>query len=119
MSDKHSIEELIDHAEAYATTKVRLTKLQVVEKGSRLSGSFASSLFFILIIVSVCGLLSIAGAFALSQWLGSNALGFLAMGGCYSLIGIIAYINREKWIRRPVANAIVKTVLNDEQDEHE
>jgi hypothetical protein len=113
MSEKNILEELIDHAEAYASTKVRITKLQAVEKGSQLSGSLVATIFFILILISVFGLLSISGAFALSQWLGSHALGFLAMGGIYSVVGLLFFLNREKWIHRPVANAVIKTILTD------
>lgn len=113
MSDKNSFEEIFEHAEAYATTKIEITKLNAIEKGSRLGGSLVAALFFLAVAVSVFGLLSISGAFALTQWLGNTALGFLVMGGLYAVIGLLFYINRKRWIHRPIANAIIKTVLNE------
>lgn len=113
MAEKNSFEEIIENLEAFVTTKIEITKLQAIEKGSRLGGSLVAALFFLALAVSVFGLLSIAGAFALTQWLGNAALGFLAMGGVYAIIGLLFYINRKRWIQGPVANAIIKTVLND------
>ncbi len=41
-------------------------------------------------------LLSMAVSFGIGQWLNNTFYGFLIVGGCYSMVGIICYLLRDR-----------------------
>jgi hypothetical protein len=60
--------------------------------------------------------ISIGGAWYLGEYLQSPSIGFLSVAGFYLLITIILYVNREKWIKLPIINAILKKITIHEND---
>jgi hypothetical protein len=60
---------------------------------------------------------SIAGAWALSDWIGKPYSGFLIVAGFYLLLGIIVWLTRGRFIRFPVMNAILKQLYNTDEEE--
>ena len=45
---------------------------------------------------------------------------FLILSGFYGVVGILIYIFRNSWIKKPVSNAVIKQLLKEEElDEDE
>ena len=113
------VEELTDHVKDYITTKVEITKLRLAEKTSLTIGNIIAALVVAVLFLFVILFGSIAGAWALSDWIGKNYAGFLIVAGFYFLVAIIVWFARGKLIRFPVMNAIIKMLHKKDDDEQE
>ena len=58
-------------------------------------------------------LLNIGIALLLGDLLGKAYYGFFIVAAFYAIIGIILYSSRDKWIKTPIINGLVKS-LSDE-----
>src|ERR1044072_9469396 len=112
-----NVEELTDHVKDYITTKVEITKLRLAEKTSLTIGNIIAALVVAVLFLFVILFGSIAGAWALSDWIGKNYAGFLIVAGFYLLVAIIVWFARGKLIRFPVMNAIIKMLHKKDDDE--
>lgn len=117
--EKNHLDELLDHTKEFVNTKVEIVRLQVIDKTSRTGGLIASHIFFLVICISVFFFLSISGALYIGEVTGKNYFGFLAMGVFFGLTGLLFYWNREKWIRRPFADTILRSMLRDSDHEQD
>lgn len=115
MSKNHPIDDFVGHTRQYIETRVELGKLQLIEKGSVVSGQLAARLIVFLLSMSVVAFFSIALALYLGELLGKTYYGFALIGGGYALAGLLFYLNRDRWIQRPVAGGVIRSILNDQQ----
>jgi hypothetical protein len=111
MNTTDSIKSLFDQSKDYLETKIELTKLKTIDRSADILSTvivmvsmiFLGSLFIIF--------MSIAVALMLGNWLGSAHYGFLIMGGFYALLLLLIYLQREKWIKEPIANELISKML--------
>jgi len=111
MNTTDSIRTLIDQSKDYLETKIELTKLKTIDKSADVLSSvvvmvtiiFLGSLFIIFI--------SIAAALMLGNMLGSAHYGFLIVGGFYALLLLLIYLQRDRWIKVPIANGLISKML--------
>jgi hypothetical protein len=113
------VEELTDHVKDYITTKVEITKLRLAEKTSLTIGNIIAAVVVAVLFLFVILFGSIAGAWALSDWIGKNYVGFLIVAGFYLLVAIIVWFTRNRLIRFPVMNAIIKMLHKKDDDEQQ
>jgi len=111
------IEDLADTAKEYINTRVESIKLTVAEKTSVVIANAVTVLavafvFFLFIIFG-----SVALSFGLGEWIGKTWAGFLIVAGLYLLIGIVVWIGRERIIRLPVMNALIRQLFHNEDEE--
>ena len=111
-------EGLTDHVKEYINTSIELTKLQIAEKTSQVVSQVIAitivALFFLLFLIFG----SIAGAWALSNWIGKPYSGFLIVAGIYLLLGIIVWVGRGRLLRFPIMNAVIRQLQKkDNNDE--
>jgi hypothetical protein len=111
------VEELTDHVKDYVTTKVELTKLRLAEKTSLTIGNTIAAVVVAVLFLFVILFGSIAGALGLSDWIGKKYAGFLLVAGFYLLVAIIVWFARNRLIRFPVMNAIIKMLHKKDDDE--
>lgn len=111
------VEELTDHVKDYITTKVEITKLRLAEKTSLTIGNIIAAVVVAVLFLFVILFGSIAGAWALSDWIGKRYAGFLIVSGFYLLVAIIVWFARNWLIRFPVMNAIIKMLHKKDDDE--
>jgi len=111
------VEELTEHVKDYITTKVEITKLRFAEKTSLTIGNIIAAVVVAVLFLFVLLFGSIAGAWALSDWIGKNYAGFLIVTGIYLLVAIIVWFARNRLIRFPVMNAIIKMLHKKDDDE--
>lgn len=117
MSDPHPLDRLVDDTRSYIQTRTRLLKLQLVAKGSEMSGALVAQLTFVFLGLTISAFISVSLALFLGEYLGKMYLGFLCVAGIYLLLLAILYVNRDRWIKKPVSNAIIRSTLNE--DSHE
>lgn len=110
-------EGLTDHLKAYVNTRVELTKLQIAEKVSLIVSQLIAvaivALFFLLFLIFG----SIAGAWALSNWIGKPYSGFLIVAGIYLVLGILVWLTRARLLRFPIMNAVIKQFQKKDNDD--
>jgi hypothetical protein len=113
------LEGLTDHVKEYVNARVELTKLRIAEKTSLVLSDLIAATVVVLLFLFVLIFGSIAGAWALSDWIGKPYSGFLIVAGFYLVLGIIVWLVRGRFIRFPVMNAIIRLLhKKDEEEEH-
>lgn len=105
---KNNIENLFDQAGEYVDTRLDLFKLQAVQKTSEFVSSLASKVVTSVIWIIFIMIANIGLALLLGEWLGKSYYGFFALAGFYLIIGLIFNALKDKWIKEPVANSIIK-----------
>jgi hypothetical protein len=111
MNTTESIRTLIDKSKDYLETKIELTKLKTIDKSAdvlstaivMVSMIFIGSLFVVFI--------STALALLLGNFLGAYYYGFFIVGGVYAILLLIIYLQRDKWIKTPIANGLINKML--------
>jgi hypothetical protein len=111
MNTTDSIRTLIDKSKDYLDTKIELTKLKTIDKSADVLSTaivmvvmiFIGSLFVIFI--------SIALALLIGRMLGAYHYGFFIMGGIYGILLLIIYLQKDKWIKTPIANGLINKML--------
>lgn len=112
------IESLIDEGKQYLQTRLDQLKLSAADKSARLLSLTVSVFLTAAVFFLVFVLIAVAGAFFLGDWLGSRGLGFLLMALLTLLLAGWVWSRRERWIRRPIRNALLR-VLFEEEKKHE
>jgi hypothetical protein len=115
MTKNHPVDDLVGHARQYVEKRVELGKLQLVEKGSLLSGEVVARLTFAFLWLTVLAFFSVAAALYLGEIFGKSYLGFACVAGAYALVGLLFYLNRDRWIKRPVAGGVIRSLLKEDQ----
>lgn len=110
-------EELAGTVKEYVNNRIESVKLNVAEKSSAIianlvAGAIAMAVFFFFLLFA-----GIALSFALGDWLGKTWAGFLIVAMLYLLLGIIIWSARTRLIRLPVMNALIRQLINKEENE--
>lgn len=111
------IEGLTDHVKEYVNTRIEITKLHIADKTSQVIGNMIAVGIVAVLFLFVVVFGSIAGAWALSDWLGKPYSGFLIVAGFYLLLAIIVWAAKQRLIRFPVMNAIIKQLYKKERED--
>lgn len=111
------MEELTDSVKEYVNTRIASVKLSVAEKSSALVANLVAGMLVAAVFLFFLIFAGIALALVLGEWTGKMWAGFLIVAGIYLLIGIIVWIAREKIIRLPVMNALIKQFFSTDDEE--
>ena len=111
------MEELTDSVKEYVNTRVESVKLYVSEKSSALVANLVAGMLVAAVFLFFLIFAGIALALVLGEWTGKLWAGFLIVAGIYLLFGIIVWIAREKIIRLPVMNAMIKQLFSNDDEE--
>ena len=107
-----SVETLLDRFKSYAETRIELLKLKAVDK----STSFLSLMISMIVlgwVAMICfTLLNIGLALWLGDLLGKSYYGFFIVTLFYIITGIIIYSFKDKWLKAPVSNLMIKNLLD-------
>lgn len=113
---KFSIKGVFQKSKEYIDTRLKLVKLKMVERSSRLIASLIVDVAKTILSLFVLFFLSLSLGFYLSELMGSNALGFLSTGGIFVLL--IALISLfEARLERLFMNLSIKRFLQKWKDE--
>jgi fatty acid desaturase len=107
----NQIESLLERAADYGKTSFELVKLKAVDKTSDVASSIISNLIVLVVFATFLLFINLGLAFWLGEKLGNLFYGFFIIGGSYFIIGIIIHFLMHKWIKKNVANYIIKRIL--------
>lgn len=113
------LEELFAHLKEYLDNRVAYTKLSVAEKSSKIFANLVAIFVSVLILFFFVVFASIALAFALARLTGEYYWGFLIVAGIYLLMGTIVWMAKEKLLRLPMMNALLKQFFKEESEDEE
>ena len=103
-----SIEALIERVKSYVETRIDLLKLKAIDK----SASFLSLLIAMIVVILVSFIffifLNIGIALYLGDLLGKVYYGFFIIAGFYIIVGLVLFSVREKLLKTPLINAMIK-----------
>jgi len=111
------IEELTDTIKEYADTRIESAKLDVGEKLSSILANLLAGILITTVFLFAVIFAGIALALVLGAWVGKTWVGFLIVSGLYLLIGTLTWVAREKIIRLPVMNALIKQLFSNDDKE--
>src|SRR5690242_12329906 len=100
-------EELAGHIKEYVNLKMESAELKAAEKSSLLISNVMAGMLVAVIFLLALIFGSIAGAYALSAWIGKPYAGFLIVAGIYILAGLAVWLGKEKSLRIPIMNNII------------
>jgi hypothetical protein len=109
--EKSHVEVLMEKTGDYARKKVELYKLKIVDKSADVVSTIAADITIISILILFVLIINIGLALWLGELLGKNYYGFFCVAGFYALSGVIFYTFRDKLIKHPVRNSIIKHAL--------
>jgi hypothetical protein len=104
------IQELIEKAENYGKTSLKLYKLQVLDQSSKAASSIFTYLVIIILVALSILFIDIGLALCLGYYLGLSYLGFLILAVVNGLIAWVIYHFRNKWIKYPIQNLIIDRI---------
>ena len=110
-------QNLVSSIKDYINTRIDVVKLSVAEKASAVIANLIAGFVMAVVLIFFVFFASIALAIGIGNWLNSTWLGFLLVAGLYLLIGLIVWTGREKLIRFPAMNAIIRQLFKDEEDQ--
>ena len=111
MSSTDSIKTLIDKSKDYLETKIELTRLKTIDKSADVLSTVVVSVAMIFISFLLILFASVALALYLGRMLGAYHYGFFILGGFYAIVLLMIYVNRNKWIKNPIANDLISKML--------
>ncbi|MFV0365028.1 MAG: hypothetical protein ACK5JS_00780 [Mangrovibacterium sp.] len=114
------IEELVDKGKDFSKTSAEIIKLKILDKMSDILSNIVSwvpiiLVFFLCFMTLNFGVSYLIGE--LTDW--GNAAGFLIVAGFYLLLGIILWLLREKFIKSPIMDSIILSVMKDDEEQDE
>lgn len=107
----YHIEELFSEAGDYIETKTELWKLKVADKTSEIISSATSGILITVAFLFFFSFLNIGIALWIGDAIGNNYSGFFIVAGFYALVALIVYLCRDRWLKTPISNAIIRKIF--------
>jgi hypothetical protein len=111
-SNHNNVEELFEKLKDYADVRIDLFKLKSINRVSGFTSSVMTSLILLVLLGAVLICITIGLGLLIGALIGKTYLGFFILGGIYIIIGLVLYSKREKLIKTPVSNKLIKELLN-------
>jgi hypothetical protein len=103
---------LLEKAVDYVETNIELAKLKAIDKFSEVTSSVIAIFAVIMFCLIVIILLNIGIALWIGDLLGKVYYGFFVVGAFYIIAGFIFYLAKDKILKKPLADLIIKKFLN-------
>lgn len=116
---KTPVEQLLQDTKDYIVAQRNLALTVLSKKGADAFFVIITSVVFLLIGWFFMIFLSFALAYALGNWIGYTSIGFLIVAALYFMIGLIAWINRDRWIRTPLLKLFFNLLSADKDQDYE
>jgi len=111
------VEELADNLKEYAEIRVEEAKLKIAERSSGLIANLMAGLLVRVGVVLAIMFAGLAVAVFLGEWWGRMSLGFLALSVIYLIVAWIVWTLRERFIRIPMMNSIMKHLTKKSEED--
>lgn len=102
--------DVFDHATEYLEARWNLGVLNASEKAATTLSNLIAWAIVGVFGVIVLLFLSLGAAWAIGEKMENHAAGFFLVGGFYALVGIVLYSIRNKFIKVPLVNSLIKNL---------
>ena len=106
------IASLVDKAETFGKTSYELFRLKALDKSADVVSSVVAHLPAALAAIFFIFLLSTGASLWLGVFFKNNFSGFFVVASFYFVAGIVLFLFRKRWIKRPLNNSIIRSALN-------
>ena len=113
------VEELAILIDAYIHTEIELIKLSFAEKLSKILSNLIAIMVLIWILFICILFASLSLAFLIGERLGKMSTGFFIVSLIYLLIAMVTWYLRERVIRLPILNGILRQLFAVENQSKE
>jgi uncharacterized protein YybS (DUF2232 family) len=110
---KDHTENIQDQAQIFIESNIAYYKLKGFKVAMKSVTMIVKVTLIFLCFLMVLLFCSIAGAFAIGQYLDSNALGFLIVGGIYLIITGLLSLLKHTFVEGPILNKFSEIFFND------
>jgi len=117
MEEKSKIDSLTSHVKEYAEESFNLLLINMYEKTSRMISGATAFLIFAVFGIIVLLFASIGLALWVGRLLEEPFLGFFIVAAFYLLVAAFIYSMRDKWIRLPVINSVLRSIYYAEEED--
>jgi uncharacterized RDD family membrane protein YckC len=107
-----SFNNLTDNIREYIETRIDIIKLETADSGASAVSSMMSWFIIVLIAFLVVLTLTVGTAIGIGYLTENFAIGFFVVTGFYLLVGLLFYFNRNKWLRKPFINVVIKNLYS-------
>ena len=107
------LDKLIEKVEAYSKTTLELYKCNVVAASAEVVSNLAAKLVLTLILIMFVIMVNIGAALWIGELLNQPYYGFFAVALFYLLLGFILYLLRNEWIKVPISNKIIESIMKE------
>lgn len=108
MSLRRQSEQLADTVSDYVELEKELLKLELADRSAGLFSILISGILLLFFVGMALLLISLGIAIALMLYFESILAGFGFLAACYSLLGLLVVLRREKWIEEPVKRYLLR-----------
>ena len=113
MEEKYKmLEELMASAETYGKTNIELIKLKTIDKVADGASSMVAWAAVVIALVLFFITLNFGIALLVGDLVGKLYLGFLIVATFYGVVGLILYLFKDKWIKKPLNESMINNMLN-------
>jgi hypothetical protein len=113
------IETISAQLKAYANARIEAARLEIAEKVSGLFSNLIAGVIVALVFLIFFLFFNFSIAYLLAELTGKTWVGFLIVAAFYLLVAIVVWAARERIIRIPVMNSILKVLFKEEIEEDE
>jgi hypothetical protein len=92
-------------------------KLKTLETASDIFAALLANIFILLLCLFFFLLLNFGVSYWVGSILGSLYLGFWIVGGFYTLLTILLYQYRDRWLIPMIKNSVISQILKEKPDE--
>jgi len=111
---KNKFETLFEEVREYLQLRQQLIKLKAIEKTTSIASHMISWLIIVPIFVLAFLFVSITLAYVFAAWWGHIYAGYLTVTLLYIIIGLLLVKFRQRWLVKPMMNAMLKQILSKE-----
>lgn len=111
------MEEVLNKIKEYIDTRVRLSKLILIEKGASIVADAITSVIILIFLVLAFLFVSLALGFYLSELLGNTYGGFFIVSLFYFLIAVIVILMKDKYLHKSITDKAIKKIFKGEGQE--
>lgn len=110
----NQVEGLFGELREYVALRIQIAQLKFSSKSSLVASSVLTYMLVFMVAFFFILVLTIGVSLWIGSLMGEWYLGFMIMAGVYLMIGLIIYIFRNKWVRIPLNNLIVKEIFDED-----
>jgi uncharacterized membrane protein len=104
---------IFEKAENYTKTSLELVKLRTVSASADVLSTLVSKIAVGAVVATFTMFLNVGISLWVGALLGAYYYGFFVMAFIYLIVAIVLHKNQHRWIKSPIGNLIISSLLND------